>query len=63
MVEKFCQLGDDNSDDDDFEDEEIDDENPEQNNGNAVIDLDKLKEFSWMLITSPQGSKQQSLIN
>lgn len=55
LVEKFCQLGDDNSDDDDFEDEEIGDDTTEQTNGNDVIDLEKLKEFSWNLISSPQG--------
>jgi hypothetical protein len=53
LVEKFCQLGDDNSDDDDFEDEEIGDDTTEQTNGNDVIDLEKLKEFSWNLISSP----------
>tara|TARA_B110000285_G_C15078474_1_gene592108 strand:+ start:622 stop:840 length:219 start_codon:yes stop_codon:yes gene_type:complete len=63
LVEKFCQLGDDNSDDDEFEDEEIVDDTPEESNGNAVIDLEKLKEFSWALISTPQGTKQQSWID
>ena len=54
MIEKFCQFGDQDTNDDGFEsegEEEVMAEDEDATGGQGAIDLDKLKDFGWTLLT------------